>query len=65
MDPKQTVLALWVMANGYVSLELAECPPIANQLDVERERSYMRVIQAMLRGLEATATVAATATPGT
>jgi AcrR family transcriptional regulator len=64
VDPEQTILALWVTAHGYVSLELAGSPPIMAHSEEDREQTYLQYIRAMLRGLEATAHVAVSATQG-
>ncbi|HVL25998.1 MAG TPA: TetR/AcrR family transcriptional regulator [Thermomicrobiales bacterium] len=64
VDPERTVLSLWVTAHGYVSLELAGCPPIALRSDEERETAYLSSIEAMLRGLEVTSGATAIAHPG-
>lgn len=52
MDPQQTILALWTFAHGYVSLELSGA---LDDLDPDlknRERTYLRWFESMLRGLE-------------
>ena len=52
MDSRQTILALWTMAHGYVSLELSG---VLDDLDPEmesRERTYLLWFESMLRGLE-------------
>jgi AcrR family transcriptional regulator len=52
MDPEQTILALWTVAHGYVSLELSGA---MDELDPDmesRERTYLLWFESMLRGLE-------------
>jgi AcrR family transcriptional regulator len=52
VDPEQTILALWTVAHGYVSLELAG---VLDDLDPDmesRERTYLLWFESMLRGLE-------------
>ena len=52
MDPRQTILALWTLVHGYVSLELAG---MLDDLDPDverRERTYLLWFESMLRGLE-------------
>jgi AcrR family transcriptional regulator len=64
VDPEQVILSVWVTAHGYVSLELAGCPPVAFRSDEEREAAYLSSIEAMLRGLEVTSGATAIAHPG-
>ena len=59
VDPEHAILGLWATAHGYVSLEMAGCPPLAGQPAEAREAAYLHAIRAMLRGLEATAAEAA------
>jgi AcrR family transcriptional regulator len=52
IDPEQTILALWAVAHGYVSLEVSGALDDLNSSPVSRERTYLLYFESMLRGLE-------------
>jgi len=63
VEPEQTILALWVTAHGFVSLELAGCPPFAALSAEEREAAYLQQMYAMLHGMATSASAVATGAP--
>lgn len=51
VDPVRTIVALWAMVQGYVTLELRNVLPEAVIAPDERERVYLHYIQAVLTGM--------------
>lgn len=52
IDPEQTILALWAIAHGYVSLELSGALDDFTSGPENREKTYLFYFESMLRGLE-------------
>jgi AcrR family transcriptional regulator len=51
VDPVRTLVALWAMAQGYVTLELRNVLPEAVIAPDEREHIYLHYIKAVLTGM--------------
>jgi AcrR family transcriptional regulator len=52
IDPEQTILALWAVAHGYVSLEVSGALDDLDSSAISRERTFLLYFESMLRGLE-------------
>jgi AcrR family transcriptional regulator len=53
VDPVQTIVGLWAMAQGYVTLELRNVLPDAVIPPDNREQAYLEYIKAVLMGMAA------------
>lgn len=53
VDPEETIIALWSIAHGYLSLELQSILPEWEVPLERREETYLRYFEAMLRGIQA------------
>lgn len=53
VDPERTIIGLWAMAQGYLSLELGDALPDAVISPDEREAVYLQYVDAVLRGMAA------------
>jgi AcrR family transcriptional regulator len=52
VDPERTIIGLWAMAQGYLSLELRDVLPATVIPPDEREDVYLQYVDAVLRGME-------------
>jgi AcrR family transcriptional regulator len=53
VDPEETIIGLWAVAHGYISLDTRQVLPTVDDTPEERESAYLRYFEAMLRGMEA------------
>lgn len=54
VDPEQTIIGLWAVAHGFLSLEMRNVLPEWEIPPEQREATYLTFFEAMLRGVEAT-----------
>jgi AcrR family transcriptional regulator len=53
VDPEKTIVGLWAVAHGFLSLELRDGLPDPDATPDQREAAYLVYFEAMLRGMEA------------